>query len=142
MIVTIHRSVGIGFERYLYGFSIVTAHGIIEHEHSFIGVSGRLNPPSLFFHEITYNLGNLPSGSIRHRPRIPITKRSSTLTKKVQFLPIGVPESELVEQTASKETEQTSNAVVKQTLFRLRGLCDCETQHCDHIVWTGRYTSE
>ena len=54
---------------------------------------------------------------------------------------MGFPESELVEQTESKETEQTSNAVMKQTLFRLRGLCDCETQQCDQIVWTECYTS-
>jgi hypothetical protein len=86
VIVTIDRSVAIWFERYLYRFSVVTAHGIVEHEHSLIGVCGRMSPLSLFFHEITCILGDLPSGSIRDRPRIPITKGSSTLTHQLQSL--------------------------------------------------------
>ena len=86
MIVTIDRSVAIGFERYLYRFSVVTANGIVEHEHSLIGVCERMNPLSHFFHEITCILGDLPSGSIRDRPRNPITKGSSTLTHQLQSL--------------------------------------------------------
>jgi hypothetical protein len=54
---------------------------------------------------------------------------------------MGFSENELVEQTESKETEQNSKSAMKHTLFRLRGLCDCETQQRDQIVWTGRYTS-
>ena len=82
MIVTIDRSVVIGFEWYLYRFSVVTANGIVEHENSLIGVSGRMNPLSLFPLEITYILGNLPQGSIRHRPHNPITKGSFPLTNQ------------------------------------------------------------
>ena len=74
----------IGFERYLNGCSVITAHRIGEHEHSLIGVSGRRNPLALISHEITCILRDLPSGSIKQRPRIPNTKGSAPLTLQLQ----------------------------------------------------------